>query len=168
MGRKMEPFMKQTDWCTANRKRETGLAICLPGEGWMDSRMIFSFSETFFCWTNPLLQKGYKRQLRQVIHGLVIHTIQLLLKVEDVFELPPSLDLHALEEVLLSPDTGAATATQPGFSFAPVLLRVYGRPFALLGVLRLVGDLFKFASAFKCRKANKIMSQKQAQCCFIS
>lgn len=117
------------------------------------------YSELFFCWINPLLQKGYKRELKQV---------------EDVFHLPPSLDLLLLEQVLLRPLVAHSTSHQSHtssieiasdthllsadsnadnpylhnglFSFAPILFRTYGCWFVLLGAIRLVGDLFKFAS----------------------
>jgi hypothetical protein len=104
---------------------------------------ISSFYELLFCWTNPLLRKGYQRELKQV---------------DDVFELPASLDLHSLEKVL--PVNQNNEANQPigeeelqsphqpemPFFFAPILLRVYGFQFLLLGFVRLIGDIFKFAS----------------------
>uniref|UniRef100_A0A914I1R5 Uncharacterized protein n=1 Tax=Globodera rostochiensis TaxID=31243 RepID=A0A914I1R5_GLORO len=86
------------------------------------------FSKLFFCWTNPLLRKGFQKQLNQL---------------EDVFHLPPSLDLPRLQHDILGDDLQAISSD---FSFAKALLRAYGRPFFLLGVVRFIGDLFDFAS----------------------
>uniref|UniRef100_A0A1I8B9I2 ABC-type xenobiotic transporter n=1 Tax=Meloidogyne hapla TaxID=6305 RepID=A0A1I8B9I2_MELHA len=85
----------------------------------------FFFSELFFLWTNKLIKKGYKRKIKQV---------------DDLFDLPNSLDLTSLGSVLSHPlETETAT-------FTPILLRVYGRQFFMLGLLRFIGDIFKFAS----------------------
>ncbi|CAK5082562.1 unnamed protein product [Meloidogyne enterolobii] len=87
----------------------------------------FLFSELFFLWTGKLMRKGYKGELKQV---------------DDVFDLPNSLDLTTLGSVFSHPlETETST-------FAPILLRVYGRQFFLLGILRFIGDILKFAGFF--------------------
>nr|CAD2131077.1 unnamed protein product [Meloidogyne enterolobii] len=84
----------------------------------------FLFSELFFLWTGKLMRKGYKGELKQV---------------DDVFDLPNSLNLTTLGSVLSHPLENETS------TFAPILLRVYGRQFFLLGILRFIGDILKFA-----------------------
>ncbi|KAF7639382.1 hypothetical protein Mgra_00001051 [Meloidogyne graminicola] len=82
------------------------------------------FSELFFLWTNKLIRKGYKGDIKQV---------------DDVFELPNSLDLNLLGSVI-------SFDTERTVNFAPTLFKFYGHQFFMLGILRFVGDIFKFAS----------------------
>ncbi|KAL3115762.1 hypothetical protein niasHT_007767 [Heterodera trifolii] len=93
-------------------------------------------SKLFFCWTNPLLRKGFQGHLSQV---------------DDVFHLPPSLHLPRLQRDILGDSHGQSDHADQRllsneFSFAEALFRAYGRPFLLIGVVRFTGDAFRFAS----------------------
>ncbi|KHJ92520.1 ABC transporter, ATP-binding protein [Oesophagostomum dentatum] len=87
------------------------------------------FSRIFFCWTNILIQKGGKLQL---------HTI------DDVFQLPPSLEVAKIEREMVE---NSPTFYSDGqhYSLSSALLSTYGLAFFSLAILRLASDGFTFA-----------------------
>ncbi|ETN80662.1 ABC transporter, ATP-binding protein [Necator americanus] len=86
-------------------------------------------SRIFFCWTNVLIQKGGKLQLHSI---------------DDVFLLPPSLEVARIEHEMVE---NSPTFFSDGqhFSLSSALLSTYGFAFFSLGILRLASDGFTFA-----------------------
>ncbi|GMR59215.1 hypothetical protein PMAYCL1PPCAC_29410, partial [Pristionchus mayeri] len=87
------------------------------------------FSKFFFWWTNPLIEKGMKKQLNGI---------------DDVFQLPPSLSVAHIEREIIE---NSPTFFSDGehFSLTRSLVRTFGLPFFLLAIPRLLSDLFTFA-----------------------
>ena len=86
-------------------------------------------SRLFFCWTNPLIKKGYHGQLNGV---------------EDLFHLPPSLRVLRVERQFLENAPSHFTDAET-FSFSRALFKSFGKSYIALGLLRLFGDAMKFA-----------------------
>ncbi|KAL6741905.1 hypothetical protein Aduo_015112 [Ancylostoma duodenale] len=86
-------------------------------------------SRIFFCWTNVLIRKGGKLQLHSI---------------DDVFLLPPSLEVARIEHEMVE---NSPTFYSDGqhYSLSSALLSTYGLAFFSLGVLRLASDAFTFA-----------------------
>uniref|UniRef100_A0A1I7XL72 ABC transmembrane type-1 domain-containing protein n=1 Tax=Heterorhabditis bacteriophora TaxID=37862 RepID=A0A1I7XL72_HETBA len=91
------------------------------GAGWL-SRM-------FFCWTNELIKKGGRKQLNSL---------------DDVFFLPPSLQVAAVERKLVENSPTYFSDGQP-YSIAKSLLSTFGLSFFSLALLRIACDAFTFA-----------------------
>ncbi|EYB92432.1 hypothetical protein Y032_0194g1443 [Ancylostoma ceylanicum] len=87
------------------------------------------FSRIFFCWTNVLIRKGGKLQLHSI---------------DDVFLLPPSLEVARIEHEMVE---NSPTFYSDGqhYSLSSALLSTYGLAFFSLGILRLASDGFTFA-----------------------
>ncbi|GMT11144.1 hypothetical protein PFISCL1PPCAC_2441, partial [Pristionchus fissidentatus] len=86
-------------------------------------------SKCFFWWTNPLIDKGMKKQLNVI---------------DDVFHLPPSLSVGHIEREVIANSPSFYTDGEH-FSLTRALLRTFGLPFFLLAIPRLLSDLFTFA-----------------------
>ncbi|KAF8382283.1 hypothetical protein PRIPAC_71425 [Pristionchus pacificus] len=86
-------------------------------------------SKFFFWWTNPLIDKGSKKQLNGI---------------DDVFSLPPSLSVAHIEREIVE-NSPSFFSDGEHFSLTRALLRTFGLPFVLLAIPRLLSDLFTFA-----------------------
>ncbi|KAK6057354.1 hypothetical protein COOONC_05130 [Cooperia oncophora] len=86
-------------------------------------------SRIFFCWTNILIQKGGKLQLNSI---------------DDVFALPPSLEVAAIEHKMIE---NSPTFYSDGqhYSLSSSLLSTFGVAFFSLALLRVASDAFTFA-----------------------
>ncbi|VDL81361.1 unnamed protein product [Nippostrongylus brasiliensis] len=86
-------------------------------------------SRVFFCWTNILIQKGGKLQLNSI---------------DDVFPLPPSLEVANIERQMIE---NSPTYYSDGqrYSLSSSLLSTFGFAFFSLAVLRVASDGFTFA-----------------------
>nr|CDJ84141.1 unnamed protein product [Haemonchus contortus] len=86
-------------------------------------------SRIFFCWTNILIQKGGKLQLNSI---------------DDVFPLPPSLEVAYIEHQMIE---NSPTFYSDGqhYSLSSSLLSTFGVAFFSLAILRIASDAFTFA-----------------------
>ncbi|CAJ0591312.1 unnamed protein product [Cylicocyclus nassatus] len=87
------------------------------------------FSRIFFCWTNVLIQKGAKLQLHSI---------------DDVFQLPPSLEVAKIEREMVE-NSPTYYSDNQRYSLSSALLSTYGLAFFSLGLIRLASDAFVFA-----------------------
>ncbi|KAK0412633.1 hypothetical protein QR680_006320 [Steinernema hermaphroditum] len=87
------------------------------------------FSQLFFCWVNPLVRKGYRGQLQNV---------------DDLFPLPPSLQVAHVQEVFEQNSPSQFTDAE-NFSLAKSLWRAFGPGYLAQGLTKLVGDTLSFA-----------------------
>lgn len=86
-------------------------------------------SKFFFFWTNPLIDKGMWKQLNGI---------------DDVFHLPPSLEVKHIEREIIANSPSYFTDGEH-FSLTRALMRTFGLPFFLLAIPRLLSDLFTLA-----------------------
>ncbi|CAD6195417.1 unnamed protein product [Caenorhabditis auriculariae] len=87
------------------------------------------FSRIFFLWTNQLVKKGGRKQLNAL---------------DDVFKLPPSLQVGTVERAMVENSPTFYSDGTP-YSIAKSLLATFGVQFFSLAVLRLASDAFTFA-----------------------
>ncbi|EPB72037.1 ABC transporter, ATP-binding protein [Ancylostoma ceylanicum] len=99
------------------------------------------FSRIFFCWTNVLIRKGGKLQLHS---RCLKKTNSCSGQIDDVFLLPPSLEVARIEHEMVE---NSPTFYSDGqhYSLSSALLSTYGLAFFSLGILRLASDGFTFA-----------------------
>ncbi|TKR89661.1 hypothetical protein L596_013728 [Steinernema carpocapsae] len=86
-------------------------------------------SRMFFCWVNPLIKKGYSGQLQ---------------RVDDLFQLPPSLKISHIQEVFEENSPSQFTDAE-NFSLAKSLWRSFGIVYMAVGLGKLFGDVLSFA-----------------------
>ncbi|VDO71780.1 unnamed protein product [Heligmosomoides polygyrus] len=86
-------------------------------------------SRIFFCWTNILIQKGGKLQLNSI---------------DDVFLLPPSLEVSTIERQMIESSPTFFSDGQH-YSLSSSLLSTFGFAFFSLAILRVACDAFTFA-----------------------
>ncbi|CAJ0582835.1 unnamed protein product, partial [Mesorhabditis spiculigera] len=88
------------------------------------------FSKLFFCWTNDLVKKGYRRQLNEL---------------DDVFNLPPTLRVNTIERQFVENSPTFYSDAQQ-YSIARSLLSTFGFQYFSLAILRIIADAFNFAT----------------------